>query len=126
MARARLETVPLQSRAEARTQDQRRAGLAGRAGLVPLTFHGQQRRVADRLQAHGPPSPSHLAACQLVLAEHSLDGVEVDLRRYVHDSAELAVEPPLGFGRREIAGRRMERDIPGKAALIFRKATGRR
>jgi hypothetical protein len=103
VARTQLEVVPLPLGAEGGAQVQRRAGLAGRAGLVPLGLEGKQGDLPDRLRAHRAATPRHPAQREFVSLEHAMDGFQVDLRRHVHHGAQLAVEPPVRFGRFGVA-----------------------
>ena len=81
----------------ATAQFQRTRRLAAAGNVIQLTFHGQQRDIADGAQIQPFAVNHQLAFGQLMLQEHPADGFQVVMRRHIHDSQIFVVKLPVRF-----------------------------
>ena len=74
-------------------------GLAGPADIVALALHRHQRGAFDRRRHDQIAAYAEAALRQVVVVEHALDGLQIEIRRQIHHRAVLIVK---GAGRRGV------------------------
>src|SRR5690606_18960044 len=81
----------------------RRPGLAQAGDVVQLALDGHQRGLLDRRRRYLLAAMEEAALGQRMLLEHVADGVEVEIRREIHDREIFVVETPMPGGTLAIA-----------------------
>ena len=67
-------------------------GLPDRANVVPLALDGHQRSLFDRLRLDRVAAHPKARVRQIVVVKDSLDGLQVKIRRQIHDRGVLLVK----------------------------------
>ena len=107
MADLLLHVVHALVRRDVDAQILRGFGLAKARDVVELALDSHQADAPHRLQVDELAAVHHLALGQLVLAEHLVDRLEIELGGQVHDRHVLVVELAMLFRRVAVAAHQM-------------------
>ena len=95
-------------------------GLAEAGDVVELAFDRHQRGLADRGGLHLLAAVGEGADRQRMLLEHVADGVEIEIRRQVHDREILVVEAPVPRGALAVAHHQVMEEIDVRLHVAVR------
>ena len=80
------------------TQFMRGPGLPHTGNVIAFAFDRQKGGLGDCRWINRNTLPTHGAIGQVVIVEHDLDGLQIELGSHVHHGKIFVIEVPLGIG----------------------------